>query len=307
MGQKWNEGRFAGRRQWRMKAEETFRCPFRSGLTGAGGEGIIGRMKETTYRVKIPMDLALLGDLHGQPWQEVVNSLRRNRPEVIAIAGDIVYGQSPVDDLSPLVTQPYILPFLEHCAEIAPSFLSLGNHEWMLDERDLGQIRSTGVRLLDNDFTEYGGAVFGGLTSAVVSNYREYKRAHPQRTERYPQPRAEEIDVHLRQKRAPELGWLEEFRRTAGVHVLLCHHPEYYPLIPEGIELVLSCHAHGGQWRFFNPVKRRSQGVFAPGQGTFPKWTKGVYEGRLVVSAGLANTAWVPRLFNPTEVVYLRG
>ena len=34
---------------------------------------------------------------------------------------------------------------------------------------------------------------------------------------------------------------------------------------------------------------------------------KGVYDGRLVVSAGLSNTTWVPRLFNPTEVVYIKG
>ena len=247
------------------------------------------------------MFLALLGDLHGRPWQEVVNSLRRNRPEVIAIAGDIVYGQHPADDRSPLVTQPYILPFLEHCAEIAPSFLSLGNHEWMLDEKDLGQIRATGVRVLDNSFEEHGGVVFGGLTSALVSNYRRYKSTHPQGTERYPRPQAD-----LWQKKTPELAWLEEFRHTDGYHILMNHHPEYYPLIPEGIELILSCHAHGGQWRFFNPIKWRSQGVFAPGQGAFPQWTKGVYDGRLVVSAGLANTTWAPRLFNPTEVVYLR-
>ena len=263
-------------------------------------------MRETTYRLEVPVSLALLGDLHGQPWQGVVNSLRRNQPEVIAIAGDIVYGQHPTDDLSPLVTQPYILPFLERCAETAPTFLSLGNHEWMLDERDLGQIRGTGVRLLDNEFTEYGGVVFGGLTSAVVSGYRAYKSARPRGTERYPRPGAEEADGCLRQKKMPELSWLEAFGSAPGYHILLNHHPEYYPLIPKGIELILSCHAHGGQWRFFNPVKGRSQGVFAPGQGIFPKWTRGVYDGRLVVSAGLANTAWAPRLFNPTEVVYLR-
>lgn len=50
-------------------------------------------------------------------------------------------------------------------------------------------------------------------------------------------------------------------------------------------------------------------GLYAPGQGFFPKYTKGVWTGNngsLVISAGLSNTsAVVPRILNPTEVVYV--
>ena len=73
----------------------------------------------------------------------------------------------------------------------------------------------------------------------------------------------------------------------------------YYFNLQTGRELVLSGHAHGGQWQFFG------HGVWAPGQGWWPRYTKGVYVGRLVVSAGLSNTTWVPRICNPTEVVYI--
>jgi predicted MPP superfamily phosphohydrolase len=113
-----------------------------------------------------------------------------------------------------------------------------------------------------------------------------------------------------------------------GYRILLCHHPEYRDRylrklsaqsdgrgVPSAgrndqaenldIDLILSGHAHGGQWRLYNPFKRQWIGVFAPGQGLWPRWTKGVYEGRLVVSAGLSNTVSVPRLFNPTEIVYI--
>ena len=65
------------------------------------------------------------------------------------------------------------------------------------------------------------------------------------------------------------------------------------------IDLTLSGHAHGGQIRLLG------QGLFAPGQGVLPRYTSGVYEGRLIVSRGLANTTFVPRLFNPTEMVYI--
>ena len=85
-------------------------------------------------------------------------------------------------------------------------------------------------------------------------------------------------------------------------HLLLCHHPEYYPeyIRDTVIELTVAGHAHGGQWNFFG------RGVFAPGQGLFPKYTAGVYDGgRLIVSRGATNTVKVPRFFNPTETVII--
>ena len=99
----------------------------------------------------------------------------------------------------------------------------------------------------------------------------------------------------------PLLDWLDAFCAEPGFHVLLCHHPEYYPryLRARGIELILSGHAHGGQIRLFG------QGLFSPGQGIFPKLTSGVTDGRLVVSRGLANCQIVPRLFNPPVLVYI--
>ncbi|MBQ3816071.1 MAG: metallophosphoesterase, partial [Clostridia bacterium] len=58
-----------------------------------------------------------------------------------------------------------------------------------------------------------------------------------------------------------------------GFHILLCHHPEYWEPLVHGrrIELTVSGHAHGGQWRIFG------RGVYAPGQGLFPRYTSGLY------------------------------
>ena len=59
--------------------------------------------------------------------------------------------------------------------------------------------------------------------------------------------------------------------------------------------------AHGGQWRFFG------RGVFAPGQGLFPKYTSGIYKGehgKLLVGRGLGDShKFPPRIFNRTEVI----
>lgn len=262
---------------------------------------------ETTYELPAcPASIALLSDLHNTDPAPVLSSLRSRRPSLICITGDILYGGRPEDDVCPLETQKNILPFLSSCASLAPTFLSLGNHEWMVDQADLATLSSTGITVLDNEWwkIEVDGMqiVLAGLTSGYVTDYRAFRSTRPEEP-RY--PRREDLYGIGGATRAaahkPETDWIVDFCSTPGYHILLSHHPEYWPLIPNSIELVLSGHSHGGQWRFFN------RGVFAPGQSWWPKWTKGVYEGRLVVSAGLSNTTWVPRLFNPTEVVYIEG
>lgn len=248
--------------------------------------------------------MALLADLHGRPYQSVEESLRRHNPDLICIVGDILYGTHPEDDRSPLDTQRNVLPFLKACADLAPSFLSLGNHEWMLDDDDLQRIRACGITVLDNDFKVIRindrRIVIGGLTSAYCLTYRRFLRgltADERAERRYPKKECRG-DENL----VPDTQWLTDFSDVKGWHILLSHHPEYWPLItPQPIELCLSAHAHGGQWRFFN------HGVFAPGQGFWPKLTSGVYDGRLVISRGLSNTAKVPRLLNPLELVYIEG
>ena len=224
----------------------------------------------------------------------------------------MLYGGRPEDDRSPLETQTYVLPFLSACASITPTFMSLGNHEWMLDEEDLDMIRSTGVTVLDNNWRPItvGGKeiILAGLTSGYVTDYRAF-RAESGSPDRY--PRQESISGIGGATRAsahkPETEWLSDFATQPGYHILLSHHPEYFPLIPDSVDLILSGHAHGGQIRMYNPFRREWVGTWSPGQGWWPRYTKGVYEGKLVVSTGLSNTTWVPRLFNPTEVVYIEG
>lgn len=249
-------------------------------------------MTESAYTVPGAPRLALLSDLHGRPYREFIRSVQDFRPEMICITGDLITGILPEDEISPLVSQPSVLPFLEKCAGIAPVFVSLGNHEQVLDEKDLETISGTGVTVLDNCWIRRGRWIIGGLTSACVTDYR---KAKPKDSPlRYPKI------LHIQRARIPETGWLDDFAGQEGFHILLSHQPEYYPFIPNNIELMLSGHAHGGQIRLFR------RGLFAPGQGWFPKYTKGKYDNRLIVSAGLSNTASpIPRLFNPTEVVFV--
>lgn len=243
--------------------------------------------------------IALLADLHNRPCEEALASLRRTKPDLICIAGDFVHGFIPRGDptVAKVEDSAQTLPFLRACAALAPCFVSLGNHEWMLDEGDLALIRETGVIPLDNAWVHHGPFVIGGLSSGRVKACREYRATVPGEA-RYVHwwPSRRAADAYR-----PDFDWLRDYAAEPGFKLLLCHHPEYWPerirALP--VELTLSGHAHGGQIRLLG------RGLFAPGQGLFPRYTSGVYEGRLVVSRGLANTVVLPRLNNPPELVYI--
>ena len=254
-------------------------------------------MVDTVYRVPgVPCSLALLSDFHNRPDPFIINSLRQHSPSLICITGDIVYGSWPKEAVSPFDVQKNVLPFLSACVSIAPTFVSLGNHERELADSDLEVISSTGAVVLDNCWYEHDGVILGGLTSGSVMEFRRTSRGAgtPRGADR----------ARIRNNK-PDTAWLEEFSSVPGFHILLSHEPQYLPLVPASVQLVLSGHAHGGQFRLYNPFKREWFGVFAPGQGWWPRYTRGLYDNRLIVSAGLSNTAPVPRLFNPTEVVYI--
>ena len=80
------------------------------------------------------------------------------------------------------------------------------------------------------------------------------------------------------------------------VKILLSHRPELIKTYSEnGIDLVLTGHAHGGQVRlpFIGPL-------YSPSQGLFPKYTSGLYkEGdtQMYVSRGIGN-GLAPLRFN---------
>lgn len=256
-------------------------------------------MQESFYTLPGPgnLCLALVSDLHSFPGDEALASLKKQRPELICVTGDFVLGRAPREGRK-LERSPEAASFLRACAGLAPTFVSLGNHEWMLDREDLEGIKELGAVPLDNAWTHWRGLCIGGLSPGRIGYYRAFREKSGS-GERYPLP------PHTRSygaKAPPETAWLRDYAVQPGFKLLLCHQPEYWAryIRPLPINLTLSGHAHGGQIRLFG------RGLYAPGQGLLPRYTAGVYENRLVVSRGLANTTVVPRLCNPTEMVYVQ-
>lgn len=267
-------------------------------------------MKNQIYHIDAPVTrtIAHVSDLHNADGRPVLSSLRLHSPDFIAISGDLVVGKKPEDEKLLIESEKNILPFLSGCVQIAPTYISLGNHEGLLCEEDMEILTSTGVTVLDNQWIEMDGLVIGGLTSAYTVNYRQFRRKYnkDKRTEeRYPYQARPSRSVRF----LPDSSWLDTFEQQPGYKILLSHHPEYWniqePMLSNRhIDLVLSGHAHGGQIRFLG------QGLYAPGQGWLPEYTAGVHRGpygHMIVSRGLANTAkMIPRLFNPRELIYIR-
>ena len=265
------------------------------------------------------LNLVLLADFHDGDCEAVLNIVRDDVPDVILIPGDVVLGYFPEGSAMVIDRCGNILPFLRGCAEIAPTYMSVGNHECLLCDEELEILKSTGIDLLDNEWTELSvydkcseepgeRILIGGLTSAHVISYRRFREQCNKESntyERYPyRPRPRDIGRY-----PADREWLEDFARQEGYKILLCHHPEYWalrePMIRDKtIDLVLSGHAHGGQWQILG------HGIFAPGQGLLPKYTHGVHYGpygRLIISRGLSNPySFAPRWGNPPEIVFLR-
>lgn len=252
-------------------------------------------MKETIYRLNTPVSICLLTDLHERDFSFLYN-VHNHKPDMIAVAGDILHGYT--SDENALVSDR-MLPFLSACSEIAPTFLSLGNHEWMLHPDDIEAIALAGITVLDNNWVEWNGIFIGGLTSASVSDYRRFRGDSELRYPKWTERHSRLADIN--NPYHPDISWIVDFEVQPGFKVLLTHHPEYWSMLKDhDIDLVLAGHAHGGQISFFN------HGLFAPGQGFLPKLTSGVHDDRLVISRGLSNTAGIiPRLFNPREIVYI--
>ena len=234
--------------------------------------------------------LALLSDLHsraGQDIEQIIQVTKEAKPDYILMPGDILErldGKRERDNESGFA-------LMSRACEIAPVIYSIGNHEnggihswnklkWakgrsipkFYDARDVERIEKSGAVTVDDTYTVIDGIAFGGLTSGLING-----------------------------NRVPHTAWLDEFCALDMPKILLCHHPEYYDrfLKDRNIDIIVSGHAHGGQWRFFG------RGVYAPGQGLFPRYTQGVHDGRFIISRGLKPGGLIPRFFNSPEVVII--
>ena len=235
-----------------------------------------------------PICAALISDTHGLIIDDLAEAAAEAAPDLILVPGDAIENKRP--------GHPDGVRMLARLAAVAPVFFSVGNHERALSREQTDGLAEAGIHCVDlstERFSVRGTQLcIGGVPSA---SYENGERCETSLAELLFTPRAR---AELPQK---TVDYIAEFSAEGGAKLLLCHHPEYYRRYLRDCDTGIICagHAHGGQIRLFG------HGLYAPGQGFFPRYTSGVHDGRFVISRGLTNHSFPPRIFNRPELVIL--
>lgn len=231
-------------------------------------------------KIKDEFKFALISDLHscyyGENQDELLTALDLEKPEFVVFTGDIA------DDDLPIFNT---LKVIDHVGKNYPAYYVTGNHEF----------KSRYVEYIKDIFRNYKIEVLEGNSKTLKLKDDFIDIAG--------------VDDYIIGEREynSQLEAVGEGLDFQNYTLLLAHRPEHIEKYKKyKYDLVLSGHAHGGQWRIPNLLN----GFFAPNQGFFPKYAGGQYtHGDLVhiVSRGLAkeSTRLVPRIFNPPELVII--
>ena len=206
---------------------------------------------------------------------QLIKETQKADPDVIFLTGDLIDRSSSVEDVP-------LAELIRSLSQIAPTYSVSGNHE-------------TSSRQLDqwNDIMTENGAVLleNNTHIATLSGEKIAIMGVKDGNQTSMIPLSEDI------KELPIL--------------LLAHRPEFFPSYTTDNpdiqpDVTFSGHAHGGQIRL--PF---IGGLFAPGQGFFPKYTSGVYSSsqnadqKLVVSRGIGNSLFPLRINNKPHFIVI--
>ena len=248
-------------------------------------------LERNTYTIRSPelpdvfdgYRIAQVSDLHnaefGDRNQRLLEMLREAEPDMIAITGDLIDSRK--------TNIAVALAFAEEAVRIAPCYYVSGNHEARVPEyRELkAGLEAAGVTVLDDARAEI--EISGKSITIIGVNDPSFLADYLT------------SDAAVMDRKLSELS-----SEDASFTILLSHRPELFDTYAaHEMDLVLTGHAHGGQFRL--PL---IGGLIAPNQGLFPKYDDGLYsEGNtnMIVSRGLGNSIIPFRFNNRPEVVLI--
>jgi len=247
--------------------------------------GLFNRLTTTEYiihsrKIKSKIKIVLLTDLHscsyGKSQSQLIDRINKQDPDIIMMAGDIA------DDVIP---DNKVKELLDGIAKKYPCYYVTGNHEFwsnrVLEQKEM--FRSYGVNVLEGTF------------DTISLNGQEVSICGVDD----PDGAMGNFDSQL--NNAAKAVTDDKYT------ILLSHRPELFAqYVKHNFDLVLSGHAHGGQWRI--PFLLQN-GLYSPNQGIFPKYTNGIHEQsntKMIVSRGLSRESTpIPRFYNPPELVVI--
>lgn len=231
-----------------------------------------------------------ISDLHSKVFlnnnKSLVENIKKANADLIVITGDLIDRKNYDEDKS--------IGLIKQINDIAPIYYVTGNQEELSGKFQLlrEKLKQNGVNILENDKK----VIKRGKDEIVILGIDDPSRGMMSNKV-----------IAANTELAISKNFINQSMKdtdNSSFKILLAHRPELFSLYDqEGIDVVLSGHAHGGQvWLPF------IEGIFAPNQGFFPKYIDGEYEGKnskMVVSRGLGNSTAPLRIFNRPEVIII--
>ncbi len=235
---------------------------------------------ESGERVRIVLIADLHSHIYGKEQSRIVSLIKKQNPDIIALAGDIADDEVPIEGAE---------QFLKGLKGSAPIYYVTGNHEfWSGDIKNIKDIiLRYEVNILENEYREIRvkntDIIIGGIDDPDVARY-------------------EKTGFNLKREMDNNFSELTD---KPCFKILLAHRPELIEMYKNySFDLVLSGHSHGGQVR----IPFILNGLFSPNQGWFPEYAGGEYRHYTlthIVSRGVSYNPRLPRIFNPPEVVVI--
>lgn len=249
-------------------------------------------MKPVYYTVSsdkegAPIRVVFISDLHnsfygGHDQSGLWKTIESANPDIVMFGGDVIdsraKGKKNAYTLMKLVADKY------------PCAYATGNHEQRRSDKEefFSKVEEIGVPVLNGRYTDF-----------MIKNRRVRVFGI--------------IGANIFDENGSQLKTCYSAAVPDTYNILLAHEPqEFFDITSErskyngnGFDLILSGHAHGGQWRIPGIL---DQGLYAPDQWLFPDFTTGqrTDEGTTqIVSRGLArnlNMIMIPRIFNRPEL-----
>ena len=230
-------------------------------------------------RISQQVRLAVISDLHsaryGEGQSELLSALEEAAPDAVLLLGDLFDQHGKNENAFAL---------LEALSGRFTCYFIPGNHEYKsgqlkqiraaLDAADIPYLSGESVQIRSGETT----VQLFGIDDVLGGQAKQLRQITDAAGE----------------------------RRDEVYSILAIHAPnDVESYLKYGFDLMLSGHTHGGQII----IPGLLNGLYASGQGFFPKYGGGRYDFNgqtLIISRGLARKPfWLPRVFNPPEITFI--
>lgn len=254
-------------------------------ITNTTNKLLVTTIEIVNNKVKNEITIAHISDLHnaefGENNIELIDAIVNSNPDIVVATGDMF--DSSYTDLDKTYRLFSSLDEKLDC----PVVYIRGNHEISRNNQFLEleeQLKNIETLILNNEYIE---VCINNSNINIIC-----------------------IDNNIKYNTKELSNIIDNDFNNDNLNLILCHQPENFNTFIKSsndmisIDLILSGHAHGGQFRIGN------KGLYAPNQGWFPMYTSGLYEldnnVKLIVNRGLGNSSFPIRINNCPDVSIIK-